>query len=111
MLKKLFVTALLFVATPAFANENVGPFKITSMAVYNPGNMSVRIFGMTAMTSCPAGAGWAYVDENDPGSKTKIAVILAAYTAGKNVRLSVSGVNFFSNGDLYCSIASVGVEN
>lgn len=105
-MKKWFVLLMLF--SPALFAEVTSAFKINGITVLGAGNMMFRVHGMPQPASCPGNA-WAYVDDADSGSKTKISTLLSAYAAGKRVQLEISPKNFFSNGVMYCQIISMSV--
>ena len=104
-MKTILLAALLFTSTLAFA-ETTAPFKISTIAVHQPGNLPFRVYGMPNIPSCPGG-NFAYVDENDTTANAKISTLLTAFSAGKSIYLEVLPVTHPANGNTYCQIRVV----
>lgn len=102
-MKRYWSLILLMIMSFSALAELTPQFRIASVSVLGENNMTFRVFGMPAMTSCP-GSAFAYVDESDSASKTKISTLLSAFAAGKNVQLHVEPVNYLNNGTNYCQI-------
>lgn len=100
----LILTALIPLA---HAVENPGPFKIRSIKVAQPQNFHFRVYAESLPDTwlCyngPKNPGWAFVNENDPGSKGMMSALLTAYAAKKTVSLVTEGVDI--GGSRFCRI-------
>lgn len=81
-----------------------GLFVISGLTLSAAGNMTLRVNGMPTVSACAAAPNWGYVDENDSGSKEKVAALLSAYALGKSVNLLLTATNFYSDGRMFCHI-------
>lgn len=80
--------AVLLSATPVVkALGYTGSFIITQLYISGPDNYQIRVSGFAAISACPSGPTWAYVNETTPGSKVYIAALMMAYTSGKPVNI------------------------
>ena len=95
---------LLFAQTAISQSTQSGWFVISGLTLSAAGNMTFRVNGMPTVGACAAAPDWGYVDENDSGSKEKIAALLTAYGLGKSVTLLVAATNFYSDGRMFCHI-------
>ena len=88
-MKRLLLALLALAITPsALAMEVTEAFNITSITVNVEGNLHFRVTGFQPhATLCPDSPSMAYLEEADSGSKAKIAALLSAYLAGKQVVL------------------------
>jgi hypothetical protein len=107
-MKKIAITALLTLnAATAFSQTTArwtGAFSPTILYVSSIDNYQMRMYG--PITSiCPAG--FAYVNQSDPASKTYFSAMMLAYANGKQVNL------FTANPDAIgaCRILEIQVIN
>lgn len=92
--------------------EYPAPFKIGEVVAANKDNMHFRVVSTAPDAHCyngPANLGWSFVDGADPGAKTKMSALLAAYLTGKTVAVTTQGVDI--NDGHYCQIIEVSVRN
>jgi hypothetical protein len=87
--------------------QQSGFFVISGLMVSYANNMHFRVIGMAPVSACGAGTNWAYVDEADSGAEGKIATLLAAYLAGKQVNLVILPTNYYANGQMFCHITEI----
>lgn len=77
--------------TDAQANQWTSDFIITNLYVAGQNNFQYRVYGMSSLQSlCPNSPNWAYVNESDSGAKGRVATILAAFYAGRAIRVYVT---------------------
>ena len=91
----------------AQTQQQSGFFVINGLEVSYANNMHFRVIGMSPVGACGAGTNWAYVDEADSGAEGKIATLLAAYLAGKQVNLVIAPTNYYGNGQMFCHILEI----
>jgi hypothetical protein len=110
--RMLSVLAILLFARTAIsqATQFSGWFVISGLTVSSAGNMTLRVNGMPTVSACTAAGTWAYVDENDSGSREKIAALLTAYSSGKSVNLQVTATNFYNDGQMFCHVIDFSVS-
>lgn len=110
-MKKLFLFCLMFFSAAfikAHAGQACGTFYCTdnfNIAMINMSaadNFHFRISGRPTQTMCTNGIDWAYINENDSGSKGKIAGLMMGYSLGKKVGLLTETV--VRNGTNFCHI-------
>jgi hypothetical protein len=101
------IAALPQASAPAQTQQQSGFFMISGLMVSYANNMHFRVVGMQPVSVCAAGTNWAYVDEADSGPEGKMATLLAAYLAGKQVNLVIEPTNYYGNGLTYCHILEV----
>lgn len=101
----LFLITLSF-TTKAFAVVSTPEFQITSIFVSEEGNMAFRISGFSPIAGCSGN--FAYVDERDSASKSKISSLLTAFASGKKVYMVLLPVDYYNNGTTYCRIIEFG---
>lgn len=87
-MKKIAISALLILnAATAFSQTTArwtGVFSPTILYVSSIDNYQMRMYGPITST-CPAG--FAYVNQSDPASKTYFSALMLAYANGKRVNL------------------------
>lgn len=101
MTKKLIAAFLLLLASTAHANQWTGPFTITELYISEATNYHVRVFGFPAISACPNGSTWAYMNTGT-GASEYYAALMIAYSTGKQVNLYVG-----PDGNGYCAIIEV----
>lgn len=109
-MKYIIFACALLIGGAASATETISAFKINKVFVSNAENFHFRVYGMPAMSFCPDGSTWAYINEADSGAKGKISTLLSAYAAGKDVVLYVTPTDPASNGKAYCKITEFMVQ-
>jgi hypothetical protein len=86
-LRCFLITALLIMTTAAHAVGWTGPFVITQLYISGAENYHLRVTGFPAISACPNGPTWAYINQSSSGSKTYIAALMTAYAMGKQVNI------------------------
>jgi len=104
-MKTTLFAALFLMSTLACAQTTTAPFKISTIAVHQPGNLPFRVYGMPTVPGCTAN--FAYVDEDDTTANAKISTLLTAFSAGKSIYLLVLPVTHPNDGKTYCQIRVV----
>jgi hypothetical protein len=97
----LLVGTLAQAATPFYTSS----MKIESVFVSGPTNYHFRGVS-TPLASYGCKANFAYINEADPGSKTYISTLLAAFLSGKLVSF-----NLLVDSNGYCHINEIIVNN
>jgi len=69
------------------ASGYTGSFVITQMYISGAENEHVRVSGFPAISACPNGPTWVYINQSASGSKTYIAALMIAYASGKPVNI------------------------
>ncbi|AZZ92105.1 hypothetical protein EUZ85_15765 [Hahella sp. KA22] len=106
--KALFLLASIFVSQLSSAAEYPGAFKIKKIIVSRPDNFHFRVVtdsNNSDYVHCsggPTNPAWSYVNEADPGSKTMMSTLLAAYMGNKTVTVVTEGVD--TNAGRQCKI-------
>ena len=86
-LRTLLLFALFGLAGSAHALSQTGSFVITQLYISGAENFHVRVSGFAAISACPNGPTWAYINQSQSGSKEYIAALAIAYASGKPVNL------------------------
>jgi hypothetical protein len=82
-------------------------FKISQISVSGANNMHFRVSGMGAMSEekCTSPYNtWAFVDGADSGAQGKMSVLMAAWLAGKEVRVVYAPVDYYGDRKKFCRI-------
>ena len=101
-LRALLLLALLGLTGAAQAAGYTGSVVITQMYISGAENQHVRVSGFPAISACPSGPSWVYVNQSASGSKTYIAALMIAYASGKPVN-----IYWVPDADGYCRIVEV----
>lgn len=86
-LRTLLLLTLLALSGAAHALPQTGAFVITQLFISGDENFHVRVSGFPAISACPNGPTWAYINKSASGSKEYIAALMIAYASGKPVNL------------------------
>jgi hypothetical protein len=84
-IRALLLGALFSLTSGAHAVGNTAPFVITQLYISFAENYHVRVSGFPAISACPSGPTWAYINQSQAGSKEYIAALMIAYASGKPV--------------------------
>jgi hypothetical protein len=86
-------------------------FKISQINVSAATNMHFRVSGMKAMSECTSPYNtWAFVDGADSGAQGKMSVLMAAWLAGKEVRVVYAPVDYSGDRKKFCRIHEFAVR-
>ncbi len=95
----VLITSIVSISTP-YALEAPGPTKIKKVYVSNGDNFHLRVFADSSdpnywyCNNGPKGEdAWAYINQNDSGFPTKMAVLLHSFSKGHEIKVYTEGVD------------------
>lgn len=105
-MKKVFLSAFLFFSLMQLASAAVDESGQVANIIVEANYASVFLNGTDANSECSGGSRWT-INTADVTFKEKLAMLIAAATAGKTVYLHSTGVcgNWASNTIYYVSVA------
>lgn len=101
-IRKLLCSVLVAFSSTGHATGWTGKFTITSLYISGADNLHLRVSGFSAVSACPTGPTWAYINQSASGAKTYIAALMAAYATGKPV-----DIYWDTDAQGYCRIVEV----
>ncbi|TQV65824.1 hypothetical protein FKG94_28060 [Exilibacterium tricleocarpae] len=100
-MKLILFIALLILSNVSLAGSWSGWGKVTELQTYAANTFRFKTSAphIDANNGTPCGSGWYRVSDFTGFQKEQVSMLLAAYAAGKDIRVNVSGCGGYNNAD------------